>query len=300
MDRLTEALKNLLKPEEIQEVAKAVEEMVAEAKSELEAEFQSKLEESFIAHQEELKEAEAVAEKGYNQALQIITDQQVRMDEMKQEYQEAMDEGFEEAFNEVERLKEEKENVEVELYKEFDERLQQMQAFWVEKVDTFMTLQEGELYDKAYRAVVSDPRLMEHKVLLDKIVNLIADRVSEEDFSAATSSKLEESYKHIEDLKAQLRIVESKNFNIGRTNQKLMEQVRQAQQIMTESVKAERTERAAKKQNVSGRGQMQLVNEQVVPEYQNPAAKKPQQQQVSESVDISTDVLVLAGMEESD
>lgn len=300
MDRLTEALKNLLKPEEIKEVAKAVEEMIDEVKTQLDGDYQTKLEEAYTAHQQELKEAEETAHVGYSQAFEIIADQEARIDTMKREFQEAIDEGFGEAFTENEKLRAEKDGIEMELYKEFDQRLLEMQEFMVEKIDTFMTLQEGELYEMAFRKAMSDPRMMEHKVVLDKIVELISDRLGEEDFTAANASRLSEAFQQVEDLKAQLRIVEHKSFNLTRQNTKLVEQVRQAQDMINESTKIERKERASKRGTVSGRGQQTLVNETVVPEYQNnQVAKQPEEQSVNETVDAGTRALVLAGLVES-
>jgi hypothetical protein len=70
--------------------------------------------------------------------------------------------------------------------------------------------------NKRKRDILNDPRMAEHKVALDKIVEVTSQYLSDEDFNGATSSKLEEALKSVEEMKGQLRhhgSTQHQNFN---------------------------------------------------------------------------------------
>jgi len=52
------------------------------------------------------------------------------------------------------------------MYEEYDNKLNQMKSYIVDKVDEFLQLKGSEIYEQARRDVLSDPRLAEHKVNL--------------------------------------------------------------------------------------------------------------------------------------
>ena len=302
MDKLIEALKKLLKPEEVNEVAKAVHEMMADSEANIRAEYTAKLDEAYQKFQSDLKKSEETGVSGYEQAWGVIADLQKRIEEQAEEYQSLMDEGFEEAFQELQAEKAKNENIEVELYEEFDSKLKVMKDFMVEKVDQFLAFQEAEIYEQAKRDVMADPTLLEHKVALDKIVGIVADSLSEEDISLAASKKLEEAYRYIEDIKGQMRVIESRNVRLSMQNQQLAEANRRTESKLTESVnesvRMERKERASKKENVRGRGSRVIEEgEQVISEYVNPAVtSRKQDQTITEGSDPLNDLLVLSGL----
>lgn len=214
MDKFTEALKNLIPEDQLSEVSKAVEEMIAEATAKLEEEYNTKLQEAYEHLEAEKKELEEGRETGYQQAYAIINDLQARLETQREEFETHMDEQFEEAWKMIEEEKGKKEGVEVELYKEFDDKLKEMKDFMVDKVDQFLQLQNSEIYEHAKRDVLNDPRTLEHKVAFDKITNIVADRLSDEDYSHVTSAKLDEAQKQLDELKAHMRVLESKNTRL--------------------------------------------------------------------------------------
>lgn len=298
MDRINEALGKILPAEQINEVRQAVEAMLAEQVKELEAEYQKKLEEAYEQIAGEKENSEAVAEQGYQQAYEIITSLMQRLDEQREEFEQALEEGFEEAYQELQKEKGKNDNVEVELYDEFDNKLKEMKTFMVDKVDQFLSLQENELYECAKRDVLNDPRLAEQRVVVTKMVDVLSDYIDRDDLAGVTSAKLEETHKAVEEMKGQMRILEAKNVRLSTQNNKLNEQVRQAQELITESNKNEKKERASKVKNASGRGQ-RVVNEQVVPEYNAPAAKSEESNgDLREAHDPLGDLLVLSGISE--
>lgn len=279
MEKILEALKKLLPESEVNEVSSAVQEMLDQAKSDLEAEFNQKLEEAYTELSSEIAEAEKVAEQGYEEAYSIIADLRNRLEIQGEEYKSALEEGYEEAYQMLKQEQEKNQKLEVEMYEEYDKKLNEMKEYIVDKVDQFLQLKGQEIYEQAKRDIVSDPRMVEHKVALDKIVDITANYLSDEDFAAVSSSKLEEATKAVEEMKAQLRIMEARNIRLSTENTKLNEAVRQAQEVINESkvvvektkkeaVVNEQKERTEKATNVTGRGKTE--DGEVISEYAAP------------------------------
>lgn len=282
MDKIVEALKKLLPESEINEVAAAVKEMLEQAKVDLESEYNEKLEEAYTELSSELATAEQTAEKGYEEAYAIIGDLRNRLELQGEEYKSALEEGYEEAYQMLKQEREKNQQLEVEMYEEYDKKLAEMKEYIVDKVDQFLQFKGQEIYEQAKRDVINDPRMAEHKVTLDKIIDLTSDYLSDEDFAAVNSSKLEEASKAIEEMKGQLRIMEARNIRLSTENTKLNEAVRQAQEVITESRKVvakekksevinEKKERAEKVTNVMGRGKTS-EDGVVISEYAAPAS----------------------------
>jgi hypothetical protein len=253
--------------------------MLEQAKTNLEAEFNQKLEEAYSELSSEISDAEKIAEQGYEEAYSIIADLRNRLEIQGEEYKSALEEGYEEAYQMLKQEKEKNQKLEVEMYEEYDKKLVEMKEYIVDKVDQFLQLKGQEIYEQAKRDVINDPRMVEHKVALDKIVDITANYLSDEDFAAVSSSKLEETTKLVEEMKAQLRIMEARNIRVSTENTKLNEAVRQAQEVINESrnvvartkkeaVVNEQKERTEKATNVTGRGKTE--EGEVISEYAAP------------------------------
>lgn len=298
MDKIVEALKKLLPESEAKEVASVVTEMLDNAKKELEAEYTTKLEEGYVEFSNELSQAEKTAESGYQEAYAIIGELRNRLELQGEEYKQALDEGYEEAYQMLKQERDKSNTLEVEMYEEYDRKLSEMKEYIVDKVDAFLQFKGGEIYEQAKRDILNDPRMAEHKVALDKIVDVTSQYLSDEDFNGATSAKLDEAVKQVEEMKGQLRIMEARNIRISTENTKLNETVRQAQELISESRKAstsrrkaevvtEQKERTQKAKQVTGSGR--IVNNddrEVISEYANPNTEM-------------TDLLILSGVKKS-
>jgi regulator of replication initiation timing len=265
MDKITEALQKLLPESEIKEVATAVKEMLEQTKANLETEYNEKLEEAYSELTSELVNAEKTAEKGYEEAYAIIGDLRNRLELQGEEYKEALEEGYEEAYQMLKNERNKNQQIEVEMYEEYDKKLSEMKEYIVDKVDQFLQFKGHEIYEQAKRDVLNDPRMAEHKVTLDKIVDLTSNYLSDDDFASVSSARLEEVNKSVEEMKGQLRIMEARNIRLSTENTKLNEAVRQSQELITESRKTiksvkrndyvnEQKERTQKATNVTGRG----------------------------------------------
>ncbi len=282
MDKIVEALKKLLPESEISEVATAVKDMLENVKADLEVEYNEKLEEAYAELSSELSTAEQTAEKGYEEAYAIIGDLRNRLELQGEEYKAALEEGYEEAYQMLKQERDKNQQLEVEMYEEYDKKLAEMKEYIVDKVDQFLQFKGNEIYEQARRDVMNDPRMAEHKVTLDKIIDLTSNYLSDEGINAVSSSKLEEATKAVEEMKGQLRIMEARNIRLSTENTKLNEAVRQAQEVITESRKVaakdkksavinEQKERTEKASNVTGRGKVATESE-VLSEYAAPAS----------------------------
>ncbi len=282
MDKIVEALKRLLPESEVGEVAGAVKEMLEGAKAELESEYNVKLEEAYNELSTELSQAEKTAENGYQEAYSIIGELRNRLEMQGEEYKHALEEGYEEAYQMLKGERDKGNTLEVEMYEEYDRKLAEMKEYIVDKVDQFLQFKGGEIYEQAKRDMMNDPRMAEHKVALDRIVDITSQYLTEDDFNGATSSKMEEACKAVDEMKGQLRIMEARNIRLSTENTKLNEAVRQAGEIISESRKAgtarknervitEQKERVQKAKQVTGSGHLSdKENGVVIAEYANP------------------------------
>jgi len=274
MEKIMEAIKKLLPESDVKEVSSAINEMLNQAKLDLEKEYNEKLEEAYTELSGELSNSEKTAEQGYEEAYAIIADLRNRLDIQGEEYKNALEEGYEEAYQMLKTERSKNGNIEVELYEEYDKKLQEMKEYIVDKVDQFLQAKGQEIYEQARKDVVSDPRIAEHKVALDKIVDIASNYLSDDESQNFSSAKVEEFQKQLEESRGQLRIMEARNIRLSTENTKLNENVRYAKNLITEQKQAtssqkrsevitEQKERFEKAKNVTGRGQ-KVVDQEVV------------------------------------
>ena len=280
MDKIINSLKKILPDEQVSEVASAVSEMLAEARQQMEKEYNKNLEEAYQSLSSELSDTEKTAYQGYNEAYAIINDLQARLENQKGEFESTLEEGYEEAYQMLLAERNSKNSVESDLYEEYDKKLADMKEYIVDKVDEFLQIKGTEIYENAKRDLLSDPRMVEHKVALDKIVNIASDYLTEDEAFFATSSKLDDAKKNVDELRGQLRIMEARNIRLSTENTKLNENVKRASNIINESrnafseskkarVLSEQKERSVKARSASGKGQLVTENVQVIAEYNN-------------------------------
>ncbi len=269
MDKILEALKKLLPAEQLNEVASAVDEMLNEAKSELETEFNQKLEEAYTELSAELSNAEKVAEQGYQEAYAIITDLRNRLELQKEEFEQTLENGYEEAYQMILSERSKNDSLSVDIYDEYDNKLGEMKEYIVDKVDQFLQFKGNEIYEQAKRDVLSNPRIAERTVALDKIVEIASGYLSDDNYALATSSKLEDAHRKLEEMGAQIKMMEARNIRLSHDNTKLNEAVRHHQELMTEGRQVEKKERTQKAKQVSGRGHRQVEETVVLSEHKN-------------------------------
>jgi hypothetical protein len=271
MNKIIEALSKLLPEEQVKEVAAAVEAMINEAKADLEKQFNTNLEEAYTQLAEELKKAEGVAEQGYQEAYGIISELRNRLDTQQKEAETALEEGFEEAYQMLLAERGKKEGLEASLYEEYDKKLAEMKEYMIDKIDEFLQVKGKEIYENARRDIVNDPRMVEHKVALGKIIDTVSDYISDDDYSLAINSKLEKSQKEKEELLGRIRLHEARSMKQDSEIKKLNEAIRHSQEVITESATSDKKERVEKAKNATGSGKKVTENIEVIGEHQEPA-----------------------------
>jgi hypothetical protein len=298
--KVLEALTKLLPEDQANKLAPAVEAMLEEAKQDLDKEYNKNLEEAYAKLAEELKSAEGVAEQGYTEAYSIIQDLRSRIEVQQAEFEQSMDEGYEEAYQMLlaERAKNEK--LEVEIYEEYDKKLAEMREYMIDKIDEFLTVKGKDIYEQARRELLNDPQVAEHKVAMDKVVEILSDYISQEDYTLAASSKLGEALKNLEEMRNKQRILEARNMRLSTENKKLNENVRslnESVQANGQTITEERKERVETAKQVTGRGQKVSDQVKVIAEHDATNADKADEAKVVP--DALRQMRVLAGLQTS-
>jgi hypothetical protein len=305
MEKIVEALTKLLPEDAVNDVSEAVKTELEKAKQEYEQEFNSKLEEAYAELSTELKETENTAYQGYQEAYAIIEDLRKRLDVQQKEFESTMEEGYEEAYQMLQTEKVKNENLEVEMYEEFNNKLSEMKEYMVDKLDAFLQYKGEELYEAARKEIVNDPAVAEQRVVLDRVLECVSDYISDEQYTGVVNSKLTEAEKKIEDFKSQTKILEARNIRLSTENNKLNESVRKAEQVLNEQVKEEKQERAEKAKNAQGRGR--TVNDpELVAEWSNNKSNNVKKEKVDTTLvegvdpDYLRQMQVLAGTKTSE
>lgn len=278
MDKILEALSKILPEDQVKDISSAVSEVLEEAKKEIEANAQKNLDEAYAQLSAELAEAEKTGEQGYAEAYAIIEDLIKRNESQRVEFEKFLDEQYQKAAEKVNEERSKNSDLESSLYEEYDKKLNDMKEYIVDKVDQFLQVKGREIYEQAKRDVLNDPRMAEHRVVLDKIVELTSDYLSEEDIHLSTSKKVEDLARDNEKLRHELKRHEGRNIRLSTENTKLNSQLAEAVQLIKEhtegSVINEQKERARKAANVQGKGKAVLnEGEEIIKEHQ--AGVKP-------------------------
>ncbi len=255
-EQILKALSGLI-PEDVQnEVSTAISGFLESAVAELEAEYNANLKEAFEGYKAEIVQAKTEAESGYTQAWEVIADLRERLEIQKEEFEVALDEGYEEAYAMLQEERGKNDTLEVDLYEEYDRRFTDVKEYLVDKLDQFLQLQGDKYYDMARRDVINDPAVAEHKVAFDQVIETVSRFISDEDCAFATSSKVDLLAKQLDETKGQLKILEGKNMRLSMENTKLNESVRHSQEVINESVaRNDRKARTEKARRVEGRGE---------------------------------------------
>lgn len=272
-EQILNALSGLIPEEARNEVGAAITKFLEGAYEELHSEMETKLKEAYAEHSKELEGAEKIAEESYAHAWEIITDLRDRLEIQKEEFDQALEEGYEEAYQMLQEERAKNDTLEVDLYEEYDRKFEDIKSYMVDKIDQFLQLQGSKYHEMAKRDVLNDPAVVEHKLAFEQILEVAANYLSDEDYAFATSTKVDSIQKALEETKGQLKILEGKNMRLSMENTKLNEAVRQSHEMINEHVaRNDKKARAEKARNVEGRGKVETERQVVISEYN---AKEP-------------------------
>lgn len=291
-EQILEALSGLIPEDAQSKVSTVISQFLDSAYNELHAKMEENCKQAYEEHKAELKEAERIAEEGYAQSWEIITDLRDRLEVQKEEFDHKMEDEFEQAYQMLQEERAKNDTLEVNLYEEYDRKFEDIKNFMVDKIDEFLQLQGDKYEERIRKDVVNDPATVEHRLAFDRVVEVVSNYLTEEETAFATSSKVDTLHKQLEDVKGQMKILEGKNFRLSMENNKLNEAVRYNQEVINEQVvrkdKKARLERAKK---VEGRGASEADRQRqvVIGEYNTgePVAEQDSEdfaEQVGESV----------------
>ena len=301
MDKILEALSKLLPETDVQEVAEAVKAELDAEKERLEQEYSEKLSEAYEEMHSELKDTEQTALEGYNEAVVIIEDLRKRLETQQVEFDSAMNDGFEEAYQMLEAEKEKNASLEEEMLEHFNGRLLEMKEYFTDKITDYLEYKCGEIYDEASRKIMNDPRMVEHKLVLDKVVKELSGYLGDERYASVVNNKVQELEEKVSDLTGKNKILESRSIKLDRENHKLNEAVRLAQNVIREA-NNDKKERVELTEQVTGRGrsvsddQVEVIKEHDASDKQHVEDNADTTLIESMSQDEWKDLNVLAGM----
>lgn len=307
MDNLLEALKKTaLSEEQVNEVQKAVKNMIAEAakkiESEKEGEFTAKLQEAYDKAAGEIAANESKTEEGYRQAYAIIEDLKLRLEQQKEELETKAEQGYQQAWDMLQAEQAKNGEIEAKVQNEANENVKRMRDFMIDKLDQYLKLHKAEIYDEARREILNDPKMVEHRVAIERMAEVMSDYMGFEEVAGVGSRKLSEAVSQIEDLQSKMKILEKKNHNLSQQRETLVRDLTEArkekEKLITEGAQTERKNRQNVSGNVSGRGQRTLPGsrEEVLKEHQGVEVNN---QEVDAS-EIVNEMLVLSGIKIED
>lgn len=271
-DKIYDALSNLkLLPEEhLKDVSSVIAEMLEESKKDIETDYQQKLEEAYESAMKQIEDNQKESEDGFKEAYGIIQELRNRLDMQRTEFDSFLESQYEEAYKTINEERSKAEKLEVELYEQYETKLNEMKAYLVDKIHEFLEYQGKEIYEQARKDILNDPNMAEKKVVLDKVIEAVSDYVSDEDYAVAVNKTIDENKKTIEELKANAKLLEARNIRLSAENNKLNEAVRNQEKVIKEHVnvvnKTNEKERQKLAENVQGRGNV-VADEKLIAEY---------------------------------
>lgn len=255
-EKILEALSGLI-PEDTQDkVSAVINAAFTEAVAELEKEYETRLEEAYQQLTVERENDWKVAEEGYQQAYEHITDLRNRLDIQQQEFEQTLEEEYAKAYDMLVEERNKNQTLSEELYREYDEKLTKIKDWMIDRIDEFLAKKGDEYYEMARREVLNDPCVAEHRVAFEKVLEVASNFLSDEDYLLNTSSKVEELNRSLEQTKNQIRILESKNTKLMTENNQMQSYIRQTKELIEESMVNEQQERVEKARTVEGRGKV--------------------------------------------
>ncbi len=254
-DKILEAISGLI-PEDVRDQVSAVmTTAIKEAVANLDKEYDDKLAEAYQELVAKRTDDQKIAEQGYAQAYEAITDLRNRLETQKQEFEKTLEEEYGKAYSMLQEERNKNESLADNLYEEYEGRLKEVKEWLIDRVDEFLAKKGEEYYEQARRDVLNDPYLAEHRAAFEKVLEVAADFISDDECMNKTSSKVEEMNRQVEHTKIQVRALESKNMKLMAENNQMKEYVHQTKELVKEHTLNERHERVAKSKKVESRGQ---------------------------------------------
>lgn len=261
-DKVLDVLVNMVGEEHRDKIV----EMVSEMETRLEEAKQAEVEAVYQKMEEKQAALKAEYDAGYAEAYEALADMRHRLDTIQEEHQLHMVEEFGEAFKMVKEAENKANQKERELREEYEGRFQSSNTFVIDRLAEYLATKGEQMMELARRETLNDPTVAEHRVALNKILDVASNYLVEGQVAAVAKSKQEELHKAVEDLRGQVRILENRNVRLTNENVKLNEVARQAKNVLTESTRIERESRKELSKKATGRGDIVNSGTKVITE----------------------------------
>ncbi len=292
-ESVLKALSGVLPDEVVSKVSDVITNTLEEATKEIEAEYQERLDESHEEFKKQLAKTQQETENGYAQAYELIAEYKDKIELIKEEHERNSNEICQEAYEMLEQERAKNTELEGDLQREYDEKLEDIQKYYVKKLDEFLPTQANKYYEAARKDLLNDPVFAEHKNAFEKILEAAATVLTDNDFAVAGNAKSETVIKENEELKKKVQRLEGNATRLKMDNEKLTEAVRVAKtQLLTEQKvekKEERKKVIEKAKKAEGRGKVELNEERqvVLGEPVADRSKSSGQEDLNEEAEIS-------------
>lgn len=262
-ETIMEALAGLIPAEAAEKTTNAIATLLDESVKAIEAEAEKNLEDAYATVAAERAEDWKTAEAGYAQAYEVIEDLRNRLTLQKEEFESHMTNEFGVAKKMLEEEKSKNENLEQAIYEDMNKKLQESREWLIDKVDAFLAKQGEEYYEAARREVLSDPCLAEHRVALERVIDVVGDFVGA-DKEYVGGQKAAELTRSLEQAEIAKQRLEAKNHRLMRENTDMQKLVVEAKQMVEGKLLMEQQERQAKAKKVQGSGKVVMSEREVV------------------------------------
>jgi len=260
-ESVLKAISGLLPEEVVTKVSDVIATTLDEATKEIEADYQAQLDEAWEELGKQKLKLKEDADQGYAQAFDLICEYKDRIALKDEEHKREINEGFQEAWEMIEEERQKNVDLEGELYKEYEEKLKDIEKFMIKKLDQFLPTQGKKYYEAARKDLLNDPVFAENKAAFEKMLEAAATVLTDDDFAVASGTKTETVLKENEELKKKIQRIEGNNTRLKMDNDKLNETVRRAKvNLLTEhkeEQKTERKNRLERGRKVEGRGEIE-------------------------------------------
>ena len=178
--------------------------------------FNMSLPQIIKAHQEEID----LLKQQHAQEIFVL---QRNLEDVRSEYEESLEEGFQEAWEVVEEQRSRNQKLEVELYEEYDDKLKEIKKYIVDKVHHFLVSEWKKIVQLGEDELVAKMDAWRKALTPAEMVQLaIGENNAKQDYDS---------------LRAQIKILEARNIRLQCENRKLAEVIREYDKMIEKSRK---------------------------------------------------------------
>lgn len=317
--KIMESFKGMIPEDQASTVEQAVNEFVNETELKIKSEYEKTLEESYKEWDEQLKEArqegenkvretEAVALEGYQEAKDMLEAKEEEMIIQKSEFENFLEEQYAIAGKMLEEEKGKNEEIEQNLYEAYSQQIEDIKEDLVNKLDSFLNDKIEEIAVEVRKELKNSPEVLENKVAFDRIKDIVAASLTPNELQNTASNKVEELEEGIEDLQKEIKALKAKNLRLTTENAQFSKDTKTISESVSsekrdeafyEAVRVEAERRISEKnaQKAEGRGDVNELSEKdIIKENAVDVGEEKNNKKSFGGYDTKDDLLRMAGV----